>query len=225
MICFFFYLEFRVVVLVRHSESSFPSFVQSITIFLHSSVQSHWAHFFGSFESFLFFSFGFQSCLSYPFRHLESFLSLVLEFRATVLFGIQYHYHLFLSFGIQSHCTYLFRHLESPLSFLFLIVKVISPQSYHSKSWSLAYIFTGFTHLVFMILHLASLISPRYPVLIAYSSLLVQIPVSPHMTQSFEFTTRTLVMLWCTLHLAFSCSSHRATSFGRNLFYSPEWFD
>ena len=70
-----FYLAFRVVGLVRHSKSSCLSFVQSITIFLHSGVQSHWAHSFGSFESFLFFSFGFQGHLSYLFRHCESPLS------------------------------------------------------------------------------------------------------------------------------------------------------
>ena len=113
---------------VRYSESSCLSFIRSITIFLHYGVQSHWAHSFRPFfESFLLFSFGVQSRFSYPFMHLESFLFLVSAFRATVLFGIQCHYHLFISFGVQSRCTYPFRHFESPFSFLLLMFRVISP--------------------------------------------------------------------------------------------------
>ena len=114
IICFC--LEFRVVVLVRHLGSSCLSFVRFITFFLHSGFQSHRAHSFGSFKSFLFFSFGFQSHFSYPFIHRES------------------------------------------PSFHVLTFRVISPQLYRSGSQS------------FMALHLSSISSPCYPVLIAYSS-------------------------------------------------------
>ena len=103
--------------------------------------------------------------------------------------------------------------------------RVISPQSYHSESQSLAFIFTGIAHLTFIILHPSSLTSPCYPVLIAYSSLLVQILVPLHMTQSLEFTKHTSIVLLGTLHLSFSCSSDRVVSFGRRLFRALGRFD
>ena len=71
----FLLLEFRVVVLVRHSESPGLSFTRRITIPLLSGVQSHW------------------TC---SFRPFESFIFLVLTFRATVLFDVCRPYHIFL---------------------------------------------------------------------------------------------------------------------------------
>ena len=70
-----------------------------------------------------------------------------------------------------------------------------------------------------------TLTSPRYPMLITYSLLLIQIPVPLHMIQSLEFTTRTLIVLLGTLHLSFSCSSDGVVFFGHSLFRSLEWFD
>ena len=67
-------------------------------------------------------------------------------------------------------------HCKSPFSFLPLTFKVIPPYPYHSESQSLAFISTDITHLTFRVLYSPSLSSPHHPVLIAYSSLLVQIP-------------------------------------------------
>ena len=98
-------------------------------------------------------------------------------------------------FGVQSHFSYSFRHSMPPSLFslafwavihirsgtlshhlsLFLTFRAISPQMHCSESQSLAFIFTGITHLAFMVLHLSLFSSPRYPMLIAYSSLHFQI--------------------------------------------------
>ena len=156
------------------------------------------------FESPSFFSFGFQSHFSCSFRHSmpSSFFSLA--FRAIV------------------HCP--FRHLES-LSFCVLTFRVIPPQLYHSESQSLVFISTSIAHIAFMASHLLSLFSPRYPVLISYSSLFFQFPSSLLMTMSFEFTIRISVMLLSTLHLSFSYSSFKIVSSWHFLSCTSEWFD
>ena len=50
-------------------------------------------------------------------------------------------------------------------------------------------------------------------------------PFSVLRTMSIEFTIHISVMLLSTLHLSFSCSSHRVASFRHSLFCSSEWFD
>ena len=67
--------------------------------------------------------------------------------------------------------------------------------------------------------------SPRYLVLIAYSSCSSKLPLPLHMTWSIEFTAHISVMLLGTSYLAFSCSSHRAVLFGRILSCTRRWFD
>ena len=131
-----------------------------------------------------------QSRFSYPFMRLESFLFLVLAFRAIIPFGIQCHHHFFflvlafraiIYFGVQSHRTYPFRHLEPP-SFHVLKFKVVSPQLYHSESQSLTFILIGITHLALMGLHLSLFSSPRYLAVITCSSCSSRLPPPLHMT-------------------------------------------
>ena len=79
----------------------------------------------------------------------------------------------------------------------------------------MVFIFTGIAHLTFMVLRSPSL-------LCAYRLFIIALPnfsFSSLMTQLFEFTTRTSVMLRGTLYLSLSCSSHRIVSFG----CSPSW--
>ena len=192
-----------------------------------------------AFKVFFLFQFGIQShitsiqdCHFLLVQHSESFL----PFKATFInfrrsesclhFDIQSHcptWHSMppssFSFGIQSCRAYSFRHLESP-SFLFLVFRVIFPQPCHSQSWLLAFMFTGIAHLAFTILCSSSFSSPRYLVLIVCSSRSSRLLLPLHMTQSIEFTTHISITLLGTLHLAFSCSSHRAIPFGRILSYT-----
>ena len=150
------------------------------------------------------FSFGVQSRCACSFRHLKS--------------------PFFFNFDVQSCYAYSFRHFESP-PFLFLAFRVIFPQPNHLESQLLTFIFTGITHLAFMILHSFSFSLPRYLVLIACSSCSSRLPFPLHMTQSFEFMSHISVMLLGTLPLTFSCSSHRATPFVHILSCTPWWFD
>ena len=219
-------------IFVWHSEPWFASFDVQTHVFIRHSKPLH-----------------------HPFWRSELLLILVSVFRAITgfLFGVQSHilsssirvlmsifrfdpspFSSILAFKAIGHTlSSLFR------SFLFLILAFRAIVLIHSgtlshhflssflrsKSRSLAFIFTGIAHLTFIILHPSSLTSPCYPVLITYSSLLVQIPVPLHMTQSLEFTTHTSIVLLRTLHLSFSCSSDRVVFFGRRLFYALGRFD
>ena len=125
---------FRVAVLVQHSESSCLSFVQSITIFLISGIQSHWTRSFGLFESSIF---------------------LVLAFRAVLhTHSCILSHHLFLSSSVQSHCTYLFKHLESSSFCVWCSESFLPTVSF--RVTVLTFMFTSITHLAFRGLHLSS---------------------------------------------------------------------
>ena len=129
----------------------------------HSGVQSHRLH--SGIQSHITSIQDFHFLLN---QHSKSFL----PFRATFIsfrrsepcihFDIQSHcpaWHSVLpsslSFGVQNCCAYSFRHLESP-SFLILVFRVAFPQSCHSKSQLMTFIFTGIAHLTFAILHSSS---------------------------------------------------------------------
>ena len=101
----------------------------------------------------------------------------------------------------------------SPYLSRVLTFRVTSPQLYHSKSWSLTFIFTGITRLTFMGLHLSSFSSLFAQCLPPIRHRSSRFPSSLLMTMSFEFTIRISVMLLSTLHLLFSCGSHRTVSF------------
>ena len=141
------------------------------------------------------------------------------------MFGIQCHHHHFFSFGVQSHCTHPFRYFESPLSFYVLTLRVVSPQSYLSES--------QFWHSCSLALHILPswvCIYPHFPHLVTLCLSSIRhcsskFPFSLLTTQSFEFTTHTLVMLLGTLHLACSCSSHKILSFGHICYCTPKWFN
>ena len=110
--------------------------------------------------------FGLQSHFSYPFRHLilPSFLA----------FGVSSHH----SFR-RSEPSHIF--VQAPWVTIFPYVvtfRVITSQSYLSESQFLTFISTGITHLTFTVSHSSSLTSLRYSMLIAYSSMLIQISFS-----------------------------------------------
>ena len=122
---------------------------------------------------------------------------------------------------IVESCSILSHHLSK-----FLTFRVISPQLYHSGSQFLVFTYP----LALYILPSWFCILPHFPhlatlVLITYSSCSSRLPLSLHLTRSFEITTHIYVMLLGTLHLAFSYSSHRAVSFGHILSCTPRWFD
>ena len=135
---------------------------------------------------------------SLAFRVMSSVLSV-----QSYVFNLAFRVTIFPHFGVQSNFS------------LALSFRVIAP----------TFIFTGIAHLAFTILHLSLFSSPHYLVLIACSSSSFRLPLPLHMTQSFEFTTLILVMLLVTLHLVFSCSSHRAIPFKCILSCTLRWFN
>ena len=163
----------------------------------------------------IFFQFSIQSH-SYHSKPLSSVLSVQshvfnLAFRAVILFNLAFrtvvrtHYDIlshFLSFGVQSRSS------------LALSFRIIAPN-----------IHIHWHCISFTILHSSSFSSSRYLVLIGSSSCSYRLPLPLHMTQSFKFTTHTSLMLFSTLHLAFSCNSHRVILFGCILLCTPWQFD
>ena len=124
-----------------------------------------------------------------------SFLALAFKAIFHAHSGIRCHH---LSLVWHSEPLYIVRSGTLSPSFCILTFRVIPPQLYHSESQSLVFISTSIAHIAFMASHLLSLFSPRYPVLISYSSLFFQFPSSLLMTMSFEFTIRISVMLLST---------------------------
>ena len=117
------------------------------------------------------------------------------------------------SFDVQSCCAYSFRHLESP-SFLIFCV-----QSHFSSALSCRVITSGIHNsLALHILLSRFYISSHFPHLVTLCLSLVHLV-------TFEFTTHISVVLLGTLHLAFSCSSHRVVPFGHIISYTPRWFN
>ena len=183
----------------------------------HSGIQSHHISSLLTFKAFIIFNLAFRVVSS--FQHSESCLHFSIQ--SHVQLGIQCQ-HLSLVFSVQSRCAYSFlsHHLSNLLAF-----RVISHQPYHSKSQLLAFIFTGIVSLAFTVLHPSSFFSPRYFMLIVSSPCSSIFPHPLHMTQSFKFTAHILVILLGTPRLAFSCSSHKAVSFGHILSYTSRQFD
>ena len=111
---------------------------------------------------------------------------------------------IFPHFGVQSHSS-------SPLSFRVMTPDI--PIHWHYAS-------------TFMVL-CSSLVFPHLVTL--YLSLIHHVPLDfpfpLHMTWSIEFMTHISITLLSTLHLVFSCSSHRAILFGRILTCTRMWFD
>ena len=243
-----FSLVFRAASPVWHSESlSLHSLAFKVIILSRSGIHRH----FFSVQSYIpsvqscqfrpsslvfsviifFFSSTFKAispvrCLDPPylFQFIVQIHTFILAFRAVVCLSLTFRVIIFFSLTFRAimhtHSDILSYHISSSLAF-----KVIFPHPYHSESQLIAFIFTGIAHLAFTILHSSSFSSPHYLALIACSSCSFGPPLPLHMTQSFEFMTHISVMLLGTLHLAFSCSSHKAIPFGHILSYTPRWFN